>query len=160
MQTPPPASGRVVRVDPPTPSLAEASNRPPPVRASSPDLATTPKPPPSRPAPVPIREPTRGVFIPVAQAVFADITSVIPGRVQQAVVIITSKRDETHEFSIEVVAVDAKGYLRALEPTHRLRAVVAEMIMSDAQGGNGRWRRLVADITMASGEPTLRFEVK
>lgn len=160
VQTPPPASGRVVRVDPPSPSLAESSNRPPPVRASSPDLLNTPKAPPSRPAPVPIREPTRGIFIPVAQAVFADITSVIPGRVQQAVVIITSKRDETHEFSIEVVAVDAKGYLRALEPTHRLRAVVAEMIMSDAQGGNGRWRRLVADITMASGEPTLRFEVK
>jgi len=147
-----PHSQRVLRSDP-----APVTIRPDPAPVTiRPTLDGAP---PSRPPSVQPREPARGTFMPVAQAVFADITAVLTGRITQAVLICNVRRGETKTYSLEIVAMDAEGSFRAVEASRELRKIVAEMISADEASGNGTWRRLVAYISMKDGAK-LTFEVK
>ena len=97
--------------------------------------------------------------MPVAQAVFADISSILTGRITQAVLILNVRRTEPKTFSLEVVAMDAEMKFRAVEASRELRKIVGDLISVDETSGNGTWRRLVAYISMQNGA-TLTFEVK
>jgi hypothetical protein len=143
----------------PSPSPAPAPSAPLSQRV----LRSEPSPPASvRPlsgGPPAPREPARPLFMPVAQAVFADITAVLPGRITQAVLIVNVRRGDTKTYSLEVVAMDAEGAFRAVEASRELRKIVSDMISLDETSGNGTWRRLVAYISMKDGAK-LTFEVK
>jgi hypothetical protein len=143
--SPPPLSQRVLRSETPPNSVR-------------PTLEGAPTSRPVSAAPPP-REPARTTFMPVAQAVFADITAVLSGRITQAVLIVNVRRGDTKAFSLEVVAMDAEGAFRAVEASRELRKIVSEMIGVDETSGNGTWRRLVAYISMKDGAK-LTFEVK
>ncbi len=165
-ETPAPQSQRVTRAEPASPlssrpsQISPRSHPPIEMRESRPEIEVPP-PPPSRPSASvpPPREPSRPHFMPVAQAVFADIAAVLPGRITQAVLIVNVRRAETKTYSLEVVAMDAEGAFRAVEASRDLRRIVSEMIAVDESSGNGTWRRLVAYITMKDGAK-LTFEVK
>ncbi len=166
----PPTSQRVIRSEAPKLSAKPSplpSPPPPSGRPSRPTIETAAprtlieSPPTSRPSPAvaPPREPSRANFMPVAQAVFADISSILTGRITQAVLILNVRRTEPKTFSLEVVAMDAEMKFRAVEASRELRKIVSDLISVDETSGNGTWRRLVAYISMQNGA-TLTFEVK
>jgi hypothetical protein len=114
----------------------------------------------SLPRAVPVREPAPTIFMPVTQAVFADVAGVVPGRTQQAIIIVTVDRGDRSRFAVEVVALEAGGTLHAVEASPRLRAVVADMLVADRLDGNGPWSRLVADVTMSASGAAIHMLVK
>lgn len=61
---------------------------------------------------------------------------------------------------VQLVAVDAAGVLRALDPPADLVDAAAVMVESDRSGGNEPWRKLSARVTpKPDGGATLHVDV-
>ena len=112
-------------------------------------------PPPAGVAPK-IREPARALFLPVANLALASLASSVPG-FQQALLVTTIEGDRV---DVQLVALDAMGILRALEPRAELLAEAQRMVDDDRKEGNTAWRRLSARITpKQDGGATLAVDV-
>jgi hypothetical protein len=117
-----------------------------------------------------IREPARGLFLPVAAAVLSALTKNAPG-FQQALFVLaihTDNRADAHAHAsgekrpavVTLVAVDAGGVLRALDPSHDLVEAAIRMVEADRNDGNGPWRKLTARVTpKPDGGATLHVDV-
>lgn len=118
---------------------------------------------PSEP-PARIREPARAIFVPVATLVLAQLTKLSPGY-QQGLFILSllpgaEVEAERLRLGVVLVAVDAAGVLRALDPTLDLVEATARMVDADRRDGNGPWRKLSARITpKPDGGATLNVDV-
>ncbi|GEM_PF-2116895 len=137
--------------------------------AASSSEGTTPshRPQPSLPPERKIREPARAIFVPVATSVLATLAKAVPGY-QQALFVVTVIHPESsaapHErkrrLVVTLVAVDASGLLRAIDPSHELVEATARMVEADQADGNGPWRKLSARITpKPDGGATLNVDV-
>ena len=61
---------------------------------------------------------------------------------------------------VVLVANDASGVLRALDPSRELIEAAARMVEADRTDGNGPWRKLTARITpKPDGGATLNVDV-
>ena len=112
-----------------------------------------------------IREPARSVFLPVAIAVQTALAKVVPGY-QQALFVLTVDPEvsagsgEKRRLVVVLVANDATGMLRALDPARELVEAAARMVEADRTDGNGPWRKLTARITpKPDGGATLHVDV-
>lgn len=125
------------------------------------------RPRPSSPPERKIREPARAIFVPVATSVLAALAKSVPGY-QQALFVVTVIHPESstapeqrkRRLVVTLVAVDASGVLRALDPSHELVEATARMVEADQADGNGPWRKLSARITpKPDGGATLNVDV-
>lgn len=114
-----------------------------------------------------IREPARGIFVPVATSVLATLTRATPG-FQQALFVVTvhggARRDGETEprqrLVVTLAAVDSAGLLRSIDPSQDLVEAAARMVEADRTDGNGAWRKLTARITpKPDGGATLNVDV-
>jgi hypothetical protein len=107
-----------------------------------------------------VREPSRALFVPVATAALTALGKVVP-RFQQAIFVISMMGDgPSRRLGVLLVAVDASGVLRALDPTTELVEAAGRMVEADRQDGNGPWRKLSARITpKPDGGATLHVDV-
>jgi hypothetical protein len=115
------------------------------------DIPAIPAPPPaarvSPPAALPqlpIREPKRELFMPVAQTALGDIATSVPGFAQALLVVRVETSQGKGRFFVQLVALDHEGDLIALDPSRALLDAAAKMIGDDARDGNGRWAKLAA----------------
>jgi len=94
---------------------------------------------------LPVRDPAREIFMPVAQTALADVAASTPG-FQQALVVVRVEiaTNGKHRFFVQLVASDAEGDLVSLDPSRTLLDAVTKMIADDARDGNGRWSKLAA----------------
>jgi hypothetical protein len=146
-----------------TPEPSRFSVPPPPVKpASNPPRRTLTPPATERR----IREPARALFVPVANAGLRTLAQAVPG-FQQALFVLSIVRDvdaagveHTRRLVVILVAVDASGVLRALDPSTELIEAGARLVEADRLDGNGPWRKLSARITpKADGGATLHVDV-
>jgi hypothetical protein len=111
-----------------------------------------------------IREPARSIFLPVATAVLVSLTRSVPG-FQQALFVLTvdtkpSGASEKQRLVVLLVANDASGVLRAIDPPRDLVDAAARMVVADRVDGNGPWRKLSARIVpKPDGGATLNVDV-
>ncbi len=105
-------------------------------------LIQTPPPPP--PLLLPVREPAREIFMPVAQTALGDLAASLPGFAQAMVVLRVDSANGKGRFFVQLVAVDPNGDLISLDPSRALLEAAAKMIADDARDGNGRWHKLAA----------------
>lgn len=127
--------------------------------------APTPTPPPpagiaSASSASPIREPSREIFMPVAQAALGDVASAVPG-FGQALVVVRVEVDPSGKgrFFVQLVAANQAGDLVALDPSRALLDAAAKLIADDARDGNGRWRRLSARLRPTPRGASVDLEV-
>ena len=172
---------------PPPPVLSRSSSQqetppsPPTSRGSSPPGApyrslppirevygprSSPRPAPKAPDPErKIREPARSIFLPVATAVQNALAKAVPGYKQGLFVLtvdpeISAGSGEKRRLVVVLVANDASGMLRALDPSRELVEAAARMVETDRTDGNGPWRKLTARITpKPDGGATLNVDV-
>lgn len=105
-----------------------------------------------------IREPARALFVPVATAMLAALTRQAAG-FQQGLFVIQHDRGP-RGLTVTLVAVDAAGVLRALDPPAELVDATQRMIAADLADGNGPWRKLSARVLPKSdGGATLHVDV-
>ncbi len=157
---PPPPARPAYRSLPPIreifePRASHGSSRPPPDASSS-----------SRPASAlrPIREPSRTIFLPVANAALAALEVGSKGYLQGLFVVTVDQEgrggDSKRRVVVQLVVVDVAGTLRALDPPESLIEAVVTMIEADRRDGNGAWRKLSARITpKPNGGATLNVDV-
>lgn len=130
------------------------SSRPPP--------ATPPATSPAAPAKK-LREPSRALFLPVANAALAALTRGSKGYVQGLFVLTldNENRDgEPRRFMVQLVVVDVAGILRALDPPIEVVEAATSMVEADRREGNGTWRKLSARISpKPDGGATLHVDV-
>ena len=113
--------------------------------------------PPPRTAAI-VREPARALFVPVATAVLAALTRQAAG-FQQGLFVLHVE-GMLRAVNVTLVAVDAAGILRALDPPTELVAATRRMIEADQTDGNGPWRKLAARIVPKDdGGATLHVDV-
>ena len=112
-----------------------------------------------------IREPARSIFVPVATSVLNALATAVPGY-QQGLFVLTVDPDvsagsgEKRRLVVLLVANDASGMLRALDPSRELVEAAARMVEADRADGNGPWRKLTARITpKPDGGATLNVDV-
>lgn len=105
-------------------------------------LLQTPPPPP--PLSLPVREPAREIFMPVAQTALGDLAATLPAFAQALVVLRVDTANGKGRFFVQLVALDSGGDLISLDPSRALLEASAKMIADDARDGNGRWRKLAA----------------
>jgi len=112
-----------------------------------------------------VREPARGVFLPVAMAVQTALAKAVPGY-QQGIFVLTVDAEisagsgEKRRLVVVLVANDASGMLRALDPSRELVEAAARMVEADRTDGNGAWRKLTARVTpKPDGGATLHVDV-
>jgi hypothetical protein len=112
-----------------------------------------------------IREPARSIFLPVATGVLAALTKAVPG-FHQALFVLTVDPDvssgaaEKRRLVVLLVANDASGTLRAIDPSRDLVELAARMVEADRDDGNGPWRKLSARIKpKPDGGATLNVDV-
>ena len=113
-------------------------------------------------APPMIREPARAVFLPVANAALAALDRGMPGYKQGLFVVTIDEATaaEKRRLVVQLVALDALGLLRAIDPPHDLLEATTHMIDSDRRDGNGPWRKLSARIVpKPDGGATLHVDV-
>ncbi len=170
---PPPVGSR-------TPATQDATSSPSGARGSSPPGAPYRSLPPIREvygprssprtvkvpeAETKIREPARSIFLPVAVAVQSALAKVVPGYQQGLFVLtvdpeISAGSGEKRRLVVVLVANDASGVLRALDPSRELIEAAARMVEADRTDGNGPWRKLTARITpKPDGGATLNVDV-
>lgn len=113
-----------------------------PIEVSSDDGFDIPKAP--RAPSLPVREPSREIFMPVAQTALGDIAAAVPGFAQALVVVRVETTASKGRFFVQLVAVDHEGDLIALDPSRALLEAAGRMIADDARDGNGRWHKLAA----------------
>jgi hypothetical protein len=112
-----------------------------------------------------IREPARSIFLPVATAVQSALAKSVPGYKQGLFVLtvdpeISAGSGEKRRLVVVLVANDASGMLRALDPSRELVEAAARMVEADRTDGNGPWRKLTARITpKPDGGATLNVDV-
>lgn len=111
--------------------------------------AIPPAPRPMTPPPpqvsVPVRDPAREIFMPVAQIALNDVALTTPGFGQALLVVrVEMGAGGKHRFFVQLVAKDAEGDLVSLDPSRTLLEAVTKMIADDARDGNGRWSKLAA----------------
>jgi hypothetical protein len=144
-----------------------AEERPPPVAPIAEQPAPSQRPQPSSPPERKIREPARAIFVPVATSVLSALAKSAPGY-QQALFVVTVIHPESsaapeqrrRRLVVNLVAVDASGVLRALDPSHELVEATVRMVEADQADGNGPWRKLSARITpKPDGGATLNVDV-
>jgi hypothetical protein len=112
-----------------------------------------------------IREPARGIFLPVATCVLTLLAKAAPG-LHQALFVITVDQEfsvasgEKRRLIVLLVALDASGVLRAIDPSRELIEAAARMVEADRNDGNGPWRKLSARVTpKPDGGATLNVDV-
>jgi len=115
-----------------------------PIEVSSDDGFDIPRPPRTPSLAAPVREPTREIFMPVAQTALGDIAAAVPGFGQALVVVRVDTTPGKGRFFVQLVAVDNEGDLIALDPSRALLEAAGRMIADDARDGNGRWHKLAA----------------
>lgn len=134
-------------------------------------LPSSPPSPSSPPIPKPqhpLREPSRALFLPVANAALAALTHGSKAYLQ-GLFVVTLDREPQHEHAhasetrrivVQLVVVDAAGILRALDPPDDVVEAAATMVEADRREGNGHWRKLSARITpKPDGGATLHVDV-
>jgi hypothetical protein len=161
------------RVSVPPPPVTERPDTPPPRAApyrSLPPIREVFEPrtggragsnPPPAPDDAKVREPARAIFLPVANAALGALGRGCPGYRQGlfAVMIDDSARDK-RRLVVQLVALDALGQLRALDPPTELVEATTQMIEADRGDGNGPWRKLSARIVpKTDGGATLHVDV-
>lgn len=94
---------------------------------------------------LPVRDPAREIFMPVAQMALAEVAVSTPGFGQALLVVrVETGANGKHRFFVQLVAKDADGDLVSLDPSRALLDAVTKMIGDDARDGNGRWSKLAA----------------
>lgn len=93
---------------------------------------------------LPVREPARDIFMPVAQVALGEVASSLPGFGQAILVLRVESSQGKGRFFVQLVALDSEGDLIALDPSRGLLDAAAKMIADDAREGNGRWSKLAA----------------
>jgi hypothetical protein len=108
-----------------------------------------------------VREPAREIFVPVATSALAALSRSSPGY-KQGLFAVTIDEDERKKrrIVVQLVALDAHGMLRVIDPPADLVDTTAKMIEADRSDGNGPWRKLHARITpKPNGGATLNVDV-
>ncbi|GAC1519782.1 MAG: hypothetical protein NVS3B10_21350 [Polyangiales bacterium] len=161
-------AGRAYRSIPPIREIFEprTSSSPPRSTASAP---APPRSPSSLPVTRKLREPSRELFLPVANAALSALQRGSKGYVQGLFVVTLDREPrERHEelasdkrrIVVQLVVIDMAGILRALDPPNDLVEAAATMVESDRREGNGHWRKLSARITpKTDGGATLHVDV-
>lgn len=160
IETPPPVSQKLFedaattfgRGASPAPATPFRSIPPVKPKAAEPERQTTsseaPGPPPSPPR---AREPAKSVFLPVATAALSNLTKQSAGFQQGLFVLglheVPSGAAERQRLVVTLVAIDAGGTLRALDPALDLVETSARMIEAERAAGSPPWRKLTARIT-------------
>ena len=109
-----------------------------------------------------LREPSRALFLPVANAALAALARGSKGYLQGLFVITVDRGldAEKRRLGVQLVVVDAAGMLRALDPPGDLVELALVMVEADQRDGNGDWKKLSARITpKADGGATLQVDV-
>jgi hypothetical protein len=170
----PPA--RAYRSIPPIREIFEPRTPSSPPRAgssgSSPPSSLSSSPPPAAAAPRALREPSRELFLPVANAALSALQRGSKGYLQglfvvTLVTLATLDRESREQptsdkrrIVVQLVVIDVAGILRALDPPADVVEAAATMVEADRREGNGQWRKLSARITPKSdGGATLHVDV-
>jgi hypothetical protein len=154
---PPP---RAYRSIPPIKEIYEprtGGSRPPePVTRRS--ISTAPPPP---LAAKKLREPSRALFLPVANVALAALSRGSKGYLQGLFVLtLDTAGTGTRRLMVQLVVIDTAGMLRALDPPTDVIEAAAAMVEADRLDGNGTWRKLSARITpKQDGGATLHVDV-
>jgi hypothetical protein len=131
---------------------SSASSAPPAQRSSS-----------SIPVAKKLREPSRALFLPVANAALAALTRGSKGYLQGLFVLTLDtegRGNEPRRLMVQLVVIDLAGILRALDPPVDVIEAAASMVEADRREGNGTWRKLSARITpKPNGGATLHVDV-
>jgi hypothetical protein len=110
-----------------------------------------------------LREPSRELFLPVANAALAVLSRASKGYLQGLFVLTLdgdSRSAERRGLVVQLVVIDAAGILRALDPPSDVLEAAARMVDADLREGNGHWRKLSARITpKPDGGATLNVDV-
>lgn len=169
---PPPVAPSVERSSDPKAPAARAYRSIPPIReifeprtSSSPPrtgAGSSPSPPVARV----LREPSRPLFLPVANAALSALQRGSKSYVQGLFVVTLDRESretaasDKRRLVVQLVVIDAAGILRALDPPSDLVEAAAAMVEADRREGNGHWRKLSARITpKADGGATLHVDV-
>lgn len=159
----PPA--RAYRSIPPIKEIYEprtGGSRPPPAAATAAvarrSLSTAPPPPIVEKK---LREPSRALFLPVANAALTALARASKGYLQGLFVLtLDIAGTGTRRLMVQLVVIDTAGMLRALDPPSALIETAAAMVEADRLDGNGTWRKLSARITpKQDGGATLHVDV-
>jgi hypothetical protein len=166
----PPA--RAYRSIPPIREIFEPRTPSSPPRAGSsgsqPPASLSSSPPPHVAARA-LREPSRALFLPVANAALAALQRGSTGYLQGLFVVTLDREPresrehaagEKRRIVVQLVVIDLAGILRALDPPADVVEAAATMVEADRREGNGQWRKLSARITpKADGGATLHVDV-
>ncbi len=108
-----------------------------------------------------LREPSRALFLPVANAALAALARGSKGYLQGLFVLTLDVAGTgTRRLMVQLVVIDTAGMLRALDPPTALIETAAAMVEADRLEGNGTWRKLSARITpKQDGGATLHVDV-
>ena len=115
---------------------------PPPVRNSAPPSGGPPT----------VREPGRGLLLPLVHIASGLIRRVFREDARRGVLIVNvdTTRDKAR-FFVTLVGSSSDGELASLDTTKDLLDAAGVMIGEDARSGNGRWRKLVVHIECVGG---------
>jgi len=164
-------AARAYRSIPPIREIFEPRSPSSPPRAgvgSSPPSVSSSPPMPARPSAAPaarmLQEPSRALFLPVANAALSALQRGSKSYLQGLfVVTLDRERDgapDKRRLVVQLVVIDAAGILRALDPPADLVEAAATMVEADRREGNGQWRKLSARITpKVDGGATLNVDV-
>ena len=165
---------RAYRSIPPIREIFEPRTGSSPPRSSSgsmpPAPASTSSPPTASPSTPPVakklQEPSRALFLPVANAALAALTRGSKSYLQGLFVVTLDREpreastSDKRRLVVQLVVIDAAGILRALDPPADVVEAAANMVEADRREGNGQWRKLSARITpKADGGATLHVDV-
>lgn len=171
---PPP---RAYRSIPPIREIFEprTGSSPPRSASSAPSAPSAPNvpnvrpssPPPAAVAAKKLREPSRALFLPVANAALGALARGSKGYLQGLFVVTVETRDAgdpsgpgRRGIVVQLVVIDPAGSLRALDPPAELVEAAAAMVEADRREGNGQWRKLSARIMpKPDGGATLHVDV-
>jgi hypothetical protein len=152
----PPRAGSAGSNAPPAPARTSTSS-PPAASPSTPPVAKK------------LQEPSRALFLPVANAALAALQRGSKSYLQGLFVVTLDReprepRDpsasDKRRLVVQLVVIDAAGILRALDPPADVVEAAAIMVEGDRREGNGQWRKLSARITpKPDGGATLHVDV-
>ncbi|MDB5220871.1 MAG: hypothetical protein JWO86_8798 [Myxococcaceae bacterium] len=154
-----------------SPPRASSGSMPPPSSVSSPPPpsargASASSSPSSPPVAKKLQEPSRALFLPVANAALAALTRGSKSYLQGLFVVTldrelhASSTSDKRRLVVQLVVIDAAGILRALDPPADVVEAAATMVEADRREGNGQWRKLSARITpKPDGGATLHVDV-
>lgn len=155
---PPPAEPKSPK---PAPRYVPHRSLPPVREVFEPRHASSRPPPAATRSPSKIREPSRAIFLPVAQMVLEVLGATVPDYRQALfVVTVTGEPSGKRRLIVALVVLDGAGLLRALDPASDLVEATARLVDADQNEGNGPWRKLSARITpKPDGGATLHVDV-